>query len=505
MCLGPPGTGGPGADAGRYDNSEIHAISILTFEPNAHATGEERIPSLRDYPLYRNHAMERLRILGEIPVRHFQDGKHLVDPDGNPDTSFLARIPADVAFTFQTLDKNGMVLTMAQTWHQVRPGEIRNDCGGCHAHSQKPTPFAKTAAARPDYALFDLTQHTPLLTLQTKDESGQQWDTAKEVGVRFEKAPKDVEYWKDIRPILDHSCTACHTKQWPQPAGGLVLDDDDTTIDNLPGTYFRLAAENQQNKFSPKLPQRVTGPDQKGIFIIRGPFHKDIASRYIWKFQSRRSLLVWKLYGKRLDGWSNEDIPSEVLTPQDPRRKAMDGDKAPDQSLYIGDVDYTGSAMPLPAAIEGTYQGPNGKPIKVAPLTDEDRRTIVRWVDLGCPIDLTLNHKSNVVKASRDSGMSDDQRPTLTLTYPASGANQPLSRILIGMHDYNTGLDMNSFRVIADFAIDKECLPEAISQQNSKPSPIIVGSEGLASPITSLARGKFDRIGQGPPGKSQQG
>ena len=61
------------------------------------------------------------------------------DPDGNPDTSFLAKIPADVGFTFQTLDKHGMVLNMAQTWHQVRPGEVRVDCGGCHAHSQKPT------------------------------------------------------------------------------------------------------------------------------------------------------------------------------------------------------------------------------------------------------------------------------------------------------------------------------------------------------------------------------
>ena len=80
-----------------------------------------------------------------------KDGKQPLDPDGNPDTSFLAKIPADVAWTFQTLDNNGMVLNMAQTWHQVRPGEIRNDCGGCHAHSQQPTPFEKTAAARPDY------------------------------------------------------------------------------------------------------------------------------------------------------------------------------------------------------------------------------------------------------------------------------------------------------------------------------------------------------------------
>ena len=101
---------------------------------------------------------ERLRILGEIPVRKFDADEHSsrLDPDGNPDTSFLAKIPADTAFTFQTLDKDGMVLNMAQTWHQLRPGEIRNDCGGCHAHSQKPTPFEKTAAAKPDYKVFDL-------------------------------------------------------------------------------------------------------------------------------------------------------------------------------------------------------------------------------------------------------------------------------------------------------------------------------------------------------------
>lgn len=73
------------------------------------------------------------RILGEIPVRKFRNGRQPMDPDGNPDTSFLAKIPADQAFTFQTLNADGMVLNMAQTWHQLRPGEVRTDCGGCHA------------------------------------------------------------------------------------------------------------------------------------------------------------------------------------------------------------------------------------------------------------------------------------------------------------------------------------------------------------------------------------
>src|ERR1700693_744804 len=111
--------------------------------------------------LFYSHAQERLRILGEIPVRKFAGDRQPLDPDGNPDTSFLARTPADTAFTFQTLDKDGMVLNMAQTWHQLRPGEVRTDCGGCHAHSQPPTDFQHTLAARADHPPFDLTRQTP--------------------------------------------------------------------------------------------------------------------------------------------------------------------------------------------------------------------------------------------------------------------------------------------------------------------------------------------------------
>ena len=175
---------------------------------------------------FRSHANERLRILGEIPVRKFpaastakdrqnqqRNGAQPTDPDGNPDTSFLARIPADVAFTFQTLDKYGMVLNMAQTWHQLRPGEIRTDCGGCHAHSQKPTLFRDTAAARPDYQIFDLTDSTPLLTTGPNDQSRKQWDRDGEAGLRYQSGVKNVEYYRDVKPILDRSCVACHSQK----------------------------------------------------------------------------------------------------------------------------------------------------------------------------------------------------------------------------------------------------------------------------------------------------
>src|SRR5204863_8176615 len=157
----------PGGDTSLYTNDQIHALRIVLLEP---ATNRRDGPKAGR--LFRSHAMERMRILGEIPVRKFDGDRQPLDPDGNPDTSFLAKIPADVAWTFQTLDKHGMVLNMAQTWHQVRPGEVRTNCGGCHAHSQRPTLFEKTAAASKDYQVWDLTERAPLLTTREKDESG---------------------------------------------------------------------------------------------------------------------------------------------------------------------------------------------------------------------------------------------------------------------------------------------------------------------------------------------
>jgi hypothetical protein len=85
-------------------------------------------------------------------------------------------------------------------------------------------------------------------------------------------------------------------------------------------------------------------------------------------------------------------------------------------------------------------------------LADEDRRTIARWIYLGCPLDLDFNPRFS---ERRGFGwMLDDNRPIITLTSPRDGANEPLDRILIGMHDYYTGLDLETFVVATDFAVD---------------------------------------------------
>jgi hypothetical protein len=386
---------GQGADAGLYSNSDIHAIRILAMEP----------ASLPVAGKFSNLAGERLRILGEFPVRHFRDGsKQPLDPDGNPDTSFLAKIPANIAWTFQTLDKDGMMLNMAQTWHQLRPGEVRNNCGGCHAHSQRPTLFKDTVAAKSDYVPFDLTTQTPLITTKKNDQSGKRWDVKDETGLRFAKNVLNVEYHRDIKPIFQRSCVACHSGKSDKPAAGLVLDDDQRVKDlSVPGTYRTL----------------VHPKDSK-------------SRRYVWPSLARNSLLTWKIFGRRTDGFPEKLIESAK------------GDHT--GHLVRGGEPYEpfkGSIMPPPDAVKSG---------KVAELTDEDRRMIVRWIDLGCPIDHEYDPKQ---PERRGNGwMLDDQRPTLDLTYPARGVNAKLDRIVIGMHDYDTGIDLKSLQVTADFDID---------------------------------------------------
>jgi hypothetical protein len=421
---------GQGADAGLYPNSDIHAIRILAMEP----------ASIPVAGRFSNHAHERLRILGEIPVRKFNGDRQPVDPDGNPDTSFLAKIPADVAWTFQTLDKDGLLLNMAQTWHQVRPGEVRNNCGGCHAHSQNPTPFEKTAAAHKDYIPFDLTNRTPLLTSKANDQSGRKWDARNETGLRFAKGVLNVEYHRDIRPIFQRSCVSCHSGKSARPAGNLVLDDERPVRDlRVPGTYRTL----------------VHPRDRK-------------STRYVWRSQSRNSPLAWKLFGRRTDGFPEKlaagakgDYHAHLARGGDPYRP------------------FKGGIMPPPEAVKAG---------KVKPLFDEDRRTILRWIDLGCPID----HDFDPGRPERGGKgwMLDDQRPTLTLTHPRVGHNEPLKRLLVGMHDQGSGLDLDSFRVTADFALDGAEAETNLAGRFRKKTAG-VWELVLGKPLTDLARGKL--------------
>ncbi len=397
-----------GSDAGIYDDSEIWAVRVLAMEPNTHRSyGPNHGPSGGN--LYYNHANERLRILGEIPLRKTDGvGAPILDPEGNPDTSFLARIPADTPFTFQTLDRDGLALNMAQTWHQVRPGEMRADCGGCHAHSQQPLEFASTASGQPGFPVVDLVHETPLLT---KDFAGDPDVRTLTGGLMT------VEFLRDIRPILARSCVPCHTQNDPDPPGNLVLDDY-TNYGDFPGDYARLAADSGAQWGYPPLVRVGNNP----------VWRQTNASRYLRRFQSRRSLLMWKILGRRTDGWTNADHPTETVP----------GDAATlpaGAAINESDLDFTGSMMPPPGS-------------GVPPLSEDEKMTIARWIDLGAPINWGAGGTTPW------GWFLDEIRPTVEVSLPRAGLNtSSLSQIRIGLADANTGVDMSTFSVTAGFAV----------------------------------------------------
>jgi hypothetical protein len=156
-------------------------------------------------------------------------------------------------------------------------------------------------------------------------------------------------------------------------------------------------------------------------------WRQENASRYIRKFQSRRSLLMWKIMGRRLDGWTNADHPTE-LSP------GVASTLPAGANANRADIDYTGTMMPPPAS--------------AAPaLSADEKMLFARWIDLGAPI----NH-SNAAEAAL-GWLHDEQKPTLTLAAPRIGTNIDLRTIRLGFFDADTGINMASLSVKASFSV----------------------------------------------------
>ncbi len=112
----------------------------------------------------------------------------------------------------------------------------------------------------------------------------------------------------------------------------------------------------------------------------------------------------------------------------------------------------------------------------------------MRWIDLGCPIDLDFDPTQ---PDARGFGwMCDDKRPTVTVSYPRAGPNGELNRILIGMYDYGTGLNLKSLQVVADFPLDG-LAPGTNLASRFRPVSPGVWELKFARPITLLAKARL--------------
>ena len=186
-----------GTDTIDYRDEELCGVRILGVMPNRgthNAVYKEARTTL---------AGERLLVLGEVPVRHYDAmGNARMDSSGHQDTSFLVRFPANMPYFMQGIDCEGRTLNTDQTWQSLRPGEMKT-CGGCHVHSRESRiDFSDSFAATSAYEIPHLGEGTVPLLAGLKDD-----------GVRVRTEPGyglSIDYQRDIVPIFQEHCVSCH-------------------------------------------------------------------------------------------------------------------------------------------------------------------------------------------------------------------------------------------------------------------------------------------------------
>lgn len=272
-----------GTDIIDYADDELCGVRILGVLPNRGATPHLEI---------NNHAGERLRIWGEVPVLHYNGETRIMDPSDNPDTSFLVRFPANTPHLTQGIDCDGRTLNTDQTWQSLRPGE-KKTCGGCHVHSRDARiTFDQSYAATVDYTVPQLGEGTvPLLDGKT----GNVVNTRTVSGYGM-----TIDFTTDIKPIFDARCVSCHSGG--SPAGGLNLDATGQTNTDVGSVWYCLAADRLQTCQTTPFVTNETGNG------IRRPW----VSKYIKAFGARASLLYWKAAGQRTDNLLDTDRTDDI-------------------------------------------------------------------------------------------------------------------------------------------------------------------------------------------------
>jgi hypothetical protein len=372
-----------GAEAGVVTDEDIYGVRIIVSPPKPFTKPIKKYGNRTDWDSVKQFLAdsrlddvvarygslhgERWEILGEFPLTHTE----ITDDQGNPDTSWVAKVPADTPFFIQTIDANGMTVISELTWRGVKSGEKRTDCGGCHAHSVEPLDFDTTQAGlgTPISNIANLDLSDPIIQEGLWDLTQGEIPLFSDGGIDKQAGYSyGIEFTRDVLPIINSSCVSCHTANGTGNA--LILDGSD----NLGDAFTALTNDSENIYNAPQV------------------------SKYLRVPQARQSLLTWIVWGERLDGRTNSDRNN--------------------------DVDY-----------------PSNHP--AVSLTDLEKRTFARWVDLGAPIDFPELSGSDL---DGFRYTNDYQLPVINIEQPKRGTNSERNAI-IGFADAKSGLNWNSLAI----------------------------------------------------------
>ena len=153
-------------------------------------------------------------IIAEVPIEN--------------DGSFYAEVPANKPLMLQGLNHKRMAMHSMNRWFYVQPGEkltfsiprsiFSLRCAGCHGSLSGKSvdalgPPDLVSAASRVMATWDPAKSTYRKPYGYK-QSGE--------------AKTTVDFYHDVRPILDQKCVSCHNQN--QARGGLRLDDTPTSL-----------------------------------------------------------------------------------------------------------------------------------------------------------------------------------------------------------------------------------------------------------------------------------
>ncbi len=175
------------------------------------------------------------RILGTVPI----------EPDG----SAYMELPAMRSLFFVALDENNNSVKRMHSFLTIMPGETTS-CIGCHEQRQR-TPFPP-AGGKLQALMRPPNKVTPL------------------VGI-----PEVFDYPRDIQPILDKHCLACH--DYDQRAGGVILTGDHGPI--FSHSYYTLTARqlfsDGRDRLKTNLPPRSVGTSASPLMKMLDGSHYD--------------------------------------------------------------------------------------------------------------------------------------------------------------------------------------------------------------------------------------
>ena len=164
------------------------------------------------------------------------------------------------------------------------------------------------------------------------------------------KAGANVEYFRDVRPIFERSCaalsfartrpsrraTSCWTMSRPSPRR----------------TATAACSPAPQRQGSRHLCPPGLGHRRPLSKSLKGGWAIRRCRAYVRRSSRARSLLAWKLFGERMDGWSNDDFPHRH-DPRRPEHVAIGANRStpPTRQLRPCRRRLTGSLMPPPEAV----------------------------------------------------------------------------------------------------------------------------------------------------------